>query len=106
MISNKQACRLLMAVAVAGMAAACSSFGACNSSACAEDQRIAAEVKGRLHADSAFRMGNVHVQARDHVVYLSGLVDTESEQGSAASIAADVPGVRRVVNELAVNNIN
>ncbi len=105
-MADKQACRLIFAVVLAGTVAACSSFGGCKSSACVEDERVSADVENTLHAHPAFRMGNIHVQAKDGIVYLSGLVDTESEQMDAASIAGDVPGVRKVVNNLGVNNIN
>jgi len=42
----------------------------------------------------------LHVQTLDHVVYLTGQVDTELERSMAESLALNVAGVKRVVNSI------
>jgi osmotically-inducible protein OsmY len=46
----------------------------------------------------------IRVQTLDHVVYLSGLVDTPLERQMAEAVALRATGVVRVVNSIAVNN--
>jgi osmotically-inducible protein OsmY len=40
------------------------------------------------------------VQTLDHVVYLTGQVDTELERSMAESVAREVAGVQRVMNSI------
>jgi len=45
----------------------------------------------------------IQVQTLDHVVYLSGLVDTDFQQQMAQSVALQAPGVSRVVNSIGLS---
>jgi osmotically-inducible protein OsmY len=45
----------------------------------------------------------IYVDTRDHVVYLSGVVDNSLVTEHAEQIARQVPGVVRVVNTIAVD---
>jgi osmotically-inducible protein OsmY len=69
-----------------------------------EDATITADVEAAIgqHADLG-PPNLIYVDARDHVVYLSGLVNTELTNANAEAIARQVPGVARVVNSIAVD---
>jgi osmotically-inducible protein OsmY len=43
------------------------------------------------------------VRTLDHVVYLSGVVDTDFERQMAESVALEAKGVARVVNSIGVS---
>lgn len=63
------------------------------------DTKITADVQARLN-----QIADVGSQTLDHVVYLNGLVDAGSEKSTAESVAKQVPGVTRVVNNIAVSH--
>jgi osmotically-inducible protein OsmY len=44
------------------------------------------------------------VRTLDHVVYLSGLVDTDLQSQIAQSVALEATGVARVVNSIGISN--
>ena len=67
-----------------------------------EDRQINADVQARLWQDDRVSPGSIDVSTRNHVVYLSGLVYAPVEVYEAESIARQVPGVARVVNNLAI----
>jgi hypothetical protein len=87
---------------VVAILAALAASAACNKAPARNDAQVAAEVQSRIKNDS--RVGNheIGVQSADGVVTLNGNVDSENERVSAASDAANVPGVRTVVNNLIV----
>ncbi|MDB6083603.1 MAG: hypothetical protein JWN43_1484 [Gammaproteobacteria bacterium] len=86
---------------------ACTTYDAyrkCGFGGCPGDAAIAAEVRALLDQHSALRAPNLlDVQSLDHVVYLSGLVDTDLERQMAESVALDAPGVKRVVNSIGLS---
>jgi osmotically-inducible protein OsmY len=43
------------------------------------------------------------VQTLDHVVYLSGVVDTDLERQMAESVAREAPGVAKVINSIGLS---
>jgi osmotically-inducible protein OsmY len=63
------------------------------------DAQISANVRSLLWRDGIAE-DSVSVSSRDHIVYLSGIVDTPLEAERAGAIAGEVPGVSRVVNTL------
>ena len=67
-----------------------------------EDTRIEAEVKARLVAEKTANLTRVGVLTTNGVVYLNGAVATAESRRKAETLAAAVPGVRRVVNTLVV----
>ncbi|WP_165371622.1 BON domain-containing protein [Pseudolysobacter antarcticus] len=82
---------------------ACSIYKKCGLNGCAGDAGITAAVQKEFDERSELKPPNrISIQTLDHVVYLSGLVDTEFERNIAESVAHDVPGVVRVVNSIAV----
>ncbi len=85
-----------------GILPACSLLEPCRSAACADDARISSDVQAQLRARPALRANRIDVQTIDHVVYLSGQVDSDLESRQAEAIASDVPDVKRVVNMITV----
>ena len=64
-----------------------------------EDAELASAVRAQFW-QRALRVNSISVNARDRVVYLSGLVDTPLEVDQSGRIASEVAGVARVVNNL------
>jgi osmotically-inducible protein OsmY len=70
-----------------------------------EDARIAANVKAALDQHPDLGPPNlIYVDAREHVVYLSGSVNTDLTVANAEALAHQVPGVARVVSSIGVEN--
>ena len=93
--------RILLLVAVAILALAANVFAAKNP-ARSPDKELAGRVRGALHAHFGRTATEIDVLARDGFVFLYGAVPTESLRVRAERVAAAVPGVRAVDNELAV----
>lgn len=68
----------------------------------ANDSQIAAQVQNQLHADAALGNLPIQTQAVNGVVTISGTVNDEAARELAANDAAQVAGVRTVVNNLIV----
>jgi len=92
---------LTLALILAAALPACAVYRRCGFAGCPGDARITAEVRALVRQHPSLEAPNtVNVQTLDHVVYLSGQVDTEVERSLAESIAHGVAGVRRVVNSM------
>src|ERR1700733_3731879 len=74
----------------------------CGFRGCPGDAKITADVVLQLNRCSYLEPNVISVQTIDHVVYLTGVVRSGLEIGTAESIAGKVPGVARVVNSIAV----
>lgn len=71
--------------------------------ACAEtDPGITTAVKSKLAADDVVKSYRIDVDTRDHVVTLSGAVDTPAARTRAVELARGTDGVRDVVDQLTV----
>lgn len=71
--------------------------------ACAEtDPGITTAVKTRLAADDVVKSYRIDVDTKDHVVTLSGAVDTSAARERAVTLARGTDGVRDVVDRLTV----
>jgi len=68
----------------------------------ASDAQIANQVQSKLAADSNIQNKQIGVQSASGVVTLSGTVGNELERAAAANDAAQVAGVKTVVNNLQV----
>ena len=66
------------------------------------DNKISAEVNTLLVQDSQIQASHIRVSTRDGVVTLEGQVASAEQARRAASLAASVSGVSRVVNRLGV----
>ena len=66
-----------------------------------DDNQILQSVQSKIHANAAIT-GDVSAQSTEGVVTLNGQVTNDAARQLAAREAADVPGVRTVVNNLTV----
>ena len=101
----KAACAVGVALILTSALIGCATLRKCGFDGCRGDAHITVEVSTLLNQHPELEGANsVHVQTLDHVVYLSGLVDTPLQSQMAESIALQAPGVARVVNMIAINN--
>ena len=100
----KQFSALAISVVLAGALSACAVYKKCGVAGCPGDAAITAEVQTLFDRHAVLEPPNLlHVQTLDHVVYLTGLVDTDLERQIAESVALEVPGVARVVNSIGIS---
>ncbi|HMF90731.1 MAG TPA: BON domain-containing protein [Candidatus Angelobacter sp.] len=83
-------------VSLALIAAGCARLGA------RTDQQVAADVQNKINADASFPDKQLTVIASNGVVTLSGTVSSDAARAAAAADAAQVDGVKTVVNNLVV----
>jgi len=84
-----------------GSLCACAVYEKCGFTGCPGDARITADVEARFNQYTVLQPPNlVYVQTLDHVVYLTGQVNTDPERALAQAVAVQVPGVARVVNSI------
>jgi osmotically-inducible protein OsmY len=82
----------------------CAAYRKCGFSGCPGDAEITTEVRALLDRYPALEPPNlVQVHTLDHVVYLSGLVDTDLERQMAESVAQEAKGVAKVVNSIGLS---
>jgi osmotically-inducible protein OsmY len=69
-----------------------------------QDTQITEAVKQAIAQHSDLKAPNqIYVDTRDHVVYLSGVVENSLATENAEQVARQVAGVVRVVNTIAVD---
>jgi hyperosmotically inducible periplasmic protein len=66
------------------------------------DAGVTTAVKSKLTADDLVKARDIHVYTNDHIVTLSGTVETAAEEAQALQIARDTKGVTSVVDEINV----
>ncbi len=66
------------------------------------DKYTSERVESALARQPVYKYPAIRVQTFNGVVQLSGFVNTEEQKRSAAEIAQNVPGVQRVLNNIAV----
>ena len=66
------------------------------------DSEVAAEIEKRIDADASIRYEKVAVNFNNGVATLSGNVDSDAARTAAANDAAQVAGVRTVINNLQI----
>jgi osmotically-inducible protein OsmY len=97
----QQASLAALALIVSGALSGCAVYRKCGLAGCPGDAQITAAVRAQFRLHPALEPPNLlHVQTLDHVVYLTGQVDTEVERSMAQSLALEVAGVARVVNSI------
>jgi hyperosmotically inducible protein len=69
-----------------------------------DDGITTAKVKAALLADASIRSMDIRVVTRVDEVQLSGFVNNQQQMDRAMQVAADVPGVRQVRNEMQLKN--
>jgi osmotically-inducible protein OsmY len=104
---SSSACFLISAIVAAATLPGCSvveTFHKCGIAGCAGDAVISARVETQFGRYTALQPPNrIRVQTFDRVVYLSGIVNTPIVRELAGSVAAQVPGVPRVVNSIGLD---
>jgi osmotically-inducible protein OsmY len=92
---------VVSAVILAGNLSACAVYKKCGFAGCPGDADITADVKALFNQYPVLEPPNlIYVQTLDHVVYLTGQVNTDPERALAKSVALQAAGVRRVVNSI------
>ena len=78
------------------------SGSASSTDAATGDSQITAAIQGKLYADPTIQSKQISVDTQSGVVTLGGTVATDVERTVASAAAATVPGVKTVVNNIAV----
>lgn len=71
------------------------------------DAAIETKIKGsyinnKLMGDNNLFVSNIHVNAFNNVVYLTGTVDTQEQADNAIKLAKEVRGVKQVVSHITI----
>jgi osmotically-inducible protein OsmY len=97
---------LATTLVVAGTLAGCAVTDECRLAACRDDAKITAEVRTLINANPALASPNlIRVHTRDHVVYLTGQVNTDLVRSIADSLAGTAAGVTRVVDSIGIDDV-
>ena len=91
-----------LAAMLAGALAACSTTPDCPAGGCAGDALIKQRVDQMIYDNKAIQPFSITVQAKNGVVYLYGIVDTQLQKNVLEDETAKIPGVKRVVNSISV----
>lgn len=67
-----------------------------------DDSVLTTSVKTKLAGDKAANLTRVSVDTTNGVVQLSGVVESAEQKARVGSLAAEVKGVKRVINNLQV----
>jgi osmotically-inducible protein OsmY len=82
----------------------CAVYEKCGFNGCPGDAEITAEVRALFDQHPVLEPPNLlAVRTMDHVVYLHGLVNTDSERQLAESVAHQAKGVAKVVNSIGLS---
>jgi hypothetical protein len=73
---------------------------ACNQAP--NDSQISSQLQDKMNSDSGLHGKNLSVQSDKGTVTLSGTVDNDAQRDAASRYAAAVPGVKQVINNLAI----
>ena len=68
------------------------------------DVSITATIKGKMLATKGLPTGTIDVTTKNNVVTLAGSVQTAQQKQLAGQVAQHSPGVKQVVNKLAIKN--
>lgn len=95
----KRYCAAALAIAALCALGACATSAKCDSPACAADAAIRTDVEALLGQHPELRPPSmVYVLVHNHVVTLSGQVNTDYARNLAESVARQGKGVTEVVN--------
>ena len=101
MIRYTRTCALLLCATLAGTLSACAAYRKCGWEGCPGDRHISSDVRATFNQYPELEPPNlIYIQTLDHIVYLTGQVNTEPERDLAGSLAKSVAGVDRVVNSI------
>jgi osmotically-inducible protein OsmY len=68
------------------------------------DGALTAKIKSKMALDDSVRARSIDVTTRDHVVTLSGIVQSVAEHDRAVQLARETDGVTRVIDKLTVKS--
>src|ERR1700692_1549736 len=95
---------LAFTLVLTGALPGCAAYRKCGFGGCPGDAEITTEVRAQFDQHPVLEPPNLlQVQTLDHVVYLTGLVDTDLERQMAESVAGEVPGVTKVINSIGLS---
>jgi osmotically-inducible protein OsmY len=91
---------LILVAAMAG----CADQNACPGSGCTTDEQTTAAVSATISAHPDLGApSQIQVSTINHVVYLTGIVDTGYQRSIAENLAAKTQGVTKVVNSISLS---
>ena len=98
-------CASALAVVLAAAFSGCATYEKCGLRGCPGDADLSKNVQESInqHMGSA-APDSIKVTTLDQVVYLNGQVDYGLQRSTAESVAHQVPGVAKVVNNLYVGH--
>ena len=95
---------LAFILVLTGALPGCAAYRECGFGGCPGDAEITAEVRALFDQHPALEPPNLlEVQTLDHVVYLNGVVDTDTQRLMAESVAHQAEGVAKVVNSIGLS---
>jgi len=102
----EQLFHMVFLLVILGALPSCATYMKCGLRGCPGDAQVTSDVRASLNQYPSLEAPtSIDVQTLDRVVYLYGIVSTDLDRQLAVSIASQVPGVSRVVDALAVNNM-
>ena len=96
--------RLAVTVAVLLLITGCQAMTGRTMGENIDDSYITSSVKTKLASDKLVSLTRVEVETNNGVVYLTGQVETAEQRSHVGSLASQVGGVKKVVNNLQVIN--
>ena len=96
-ISLHTICALILGLSLTGLAG-CARTGSSERS----DAQVAGDVQTKISADSSLAGRQISINANKGVVTLSGTVNNDTERTAASNDAAQIEGVKQVLNNLQV----
>jgi osmotically-inducible protein OsmY len=95
---------LAFTIVLTGALSGCAVYRKCGFGGCPGDAEITVQVRALFDQHPALEPPNLlEVQTLDHVVYLTGVVDTDMERQMAESVAHEAKGVAKVVNSIGLS---
>ncbi|MGC2032351.1 MAG: BON domain-containing protein [Steroidobacteraceae bacterium] len=95
---------LALSVVAGGALTGCAVYEKCGVSGCPGDIEITAQVQSLFVKHPELEPPNLlQVQTLNHVVYLTGVVDTDYERQMAEVVAREAPGVTNVINSIGLS---
>jgi hyperosmotically inducible periplasmic protein len=93
---------VVVATALIGMAGCSAMTGQESAGQYVNDTTISTKVRTLLVKDQELKASQIHVNTMDHVVQLSGFVDSAYQKQRAEQVALGVDGVSEVKNDIIV----
>jgi osmotically-inducible protein OsmY len=94
-----------LAIVLVAALTGCATYEKCGLQGCPGDADLSNTVQESINQQmSSVAPDSIRVTTLDHVVYLNGQVDYGLEKNTAETVAKQVPGVAKVVNNLYVSH--